>query len=123
MLDAFQLIGFIPITDPVRAREFYVDRLGLEFVADDGFAIVLRAHGNMIRLVRTGEFTPAQYTILGWEVPTLAPVITALTETGVIFSRYAWARQDALGIWTAPNGNQVAWFQDPDGNVLSLSSH
>jgi catechol 2,3-dioxygenase-like lactoylglutathione lyase family enzyme len=123
MLDAFPIIGFIPVTDPVRARSFYVDQLGLEFVADDGFAIVLRGHGNMIRLVRTGEFTPVQYTILGWEVPELGPAITALTQAGVSFSRYAWAKQDELGIWTAPNGNQVAWFQDPDGNVLSLSSH
>ncbi len=123
MLDAFPIIGFIPVTDPVRARNFYVDLLGLEFVADDGFAIVLRAHGNMIRLIRTGEFTPVQYTILGWEVPALAPVITALAQAGVTFSRYSWAKQDAFGIWTAPNGNQVAWFQDPDGNVLSLSSH
>ena len=28
-----------------------------------------------------------------------------------------------LGVWTPPNGDRVAWFKDPDGNVLSISQH
>jgi catechol 2,3-dioxygenase-like lactoylglutathione lyase family enzyme len=124
MLTSLPIIGFIPIKDAEKARRFYVDTLGLEFIADDGFALVLRANGTMIRLVRTGsDFKPVPYTILGWEVEDMAATIQTLTKAGVHFEKYSWFEQDPVGIWTSPNGNQVAWFKDPDGNVLSLSKH
>ena len=49
--------------------------------------------------------------------------VTTLTTKGVEFLRFSFFQQDTLGIWTAPNGNKVAWFKDPDGNTLSLSKH
>jgi hypothetical protein len=41
----------------------------------------------------------------------------------VVFERYEWMKQDERGIWTSPTGARVAWFKDPDGNILSLSEH
>ena len=117
------LIGFVPITDGDRSKAFYADVLGLEFVQDDGFAIVFRSDSNMVRLVRMPGVTPAQFTILGWEASAIEDEVKALTAKGASFVRYSFFEQDALGIWTAPNGNKVAWFTDPDGNVLSLSQH
>lgn len=118
-----KLIGFVPTTDFEQARRFYVDTLGLEFVEEDGFALVLRSGGNMMRVAKVGDFTPAKYTVLGWETPSIELRITELAAAGIIFVRYPWFEQDALGIWTAPDGSRVAWFNDPDGNVLSLSQH
>jgi hypothetical protein len=46
-----------------------------------------------------------------------------MTEKGVVFERFSFFEQDALGIWTAPSGDKVAWFKDPDGNTLSVSQH
>ena len=123
MITPGSLIGFVPITDGDRARAFYADVLGLHFVQDDGFAVVLRSGGNMIRLVRMPAVTPAQFTILGWEAAAIEDEVRALAARGVPFLRYSFFEQDELGIWTAPNGNKVAWFTDPDGNVLSLSQH
>ncbi len=118
------LIGFVPITDGERARTFYADLLGLEFVQDDGFAIVFRSGNNMVRLVRMPAVTPAQFTILGWEAAAaIEDEVRRLAAAGVSFLRFSFFQQDDLGIWTAPNGNKVAWFNDPDGNVLSLSQH
>ncbi len=117
------LIGFVPVTDGDRSKAFYADVLGLEFVQDDGFAIVFRSDGNMVRLVRLPAVTPAQFTILGWEASAIEDDVRTLTAKGVSFIRYSFFEQDALGIWTAPNGDKVAWFTDPDGNVLSLSKH
>lgn len=117
------LIGFVPITDADRAKAFYVDVLDLDFVQDDGFALVLRSGGNMVRLARMPSVTPAQFTILGWETTAIEDEVKALAAKGVPFVRYSFFQQDDLGIWTAPNGNKVAWFTDPDGNVLSLSQH
>jgi catechol 2,3-dioxygenase-like lactoylglutathione lyase family enzyme len=124
-----KLIGFIPVTDAERATAFYRDTLGLEFVKDDGFALVFRSApvpneaGNMVRLARMPAVTPAPFTILGWETTSIESDVKALTAKGVVFTRYNFLQQDELGIWTAPGGDKVAWFTDPDGNVLSLSQH
>jgi catechol 2,3-dioxygenase-like lactoylglutathione lyase family enzyme len=117
------LIGFVPITDADRSKTFYADVLGLKFVQDDGFAVVFRSDSNMVRLVRMPVVTPAQFTILGWETTSIEADVKALTTKGVSFAHYSFLERDELGIWTAPNGSKVAWFTDPDGNVLSLSQH
>jgi len=113
----------IPVTDVKRARAFYEGVLGLTFVSDDGFALVFNANGIMIRVVKAQQFTPVQYTILGWNVNEIENVVVLLQERGLHFERFGFFKQDDLGIWTAPNGDKVAWFKDPDGNTLSISEH
>ncbi|WP_446742505.1 VOC family protein [Silvibacterium acidisoli] len=117
------LIGFVPTADGARARAFYEQVLGLHFVSDDQFAIVFRSEGNMIRIAKMESFTPAPYTVLGWEVSDIEDEVKRLADKGVAFERYAFLTQDASSIWEAPGGAKVAWFKDPDGNVLSLSQH
>jgi len=124
MLGSQKIIGMVPISDPDRARAFYVERLGLKFVSDDGFAIVLDANGNMLRLTRMREVKPQAFTVLGWEVADIAAAVQHLQQAGVAFERYHdFMKQDELGVWTAPDGTRVAWFKDPDGNILSVSQH
>ena len=126
MLPTSPIIGFIPTKDADRSRVFYAETLGLHFISDDGFALVFRSGTNMIRIARAGDFTPAPFTILGWEVMDIVAEVTALTAAGIAFARYPFLPQDQVddhGIWTAPGGNKIAWFQDPDGNTLSLSQH
>ena len=121
MLSKSKIIAFIPTRDAKIARSFYEGTLGLRFVSNDQFALVLDANGIMVRIAATQNFTPAPYTILGWEVSKIENVVTALREKGVEFSRYEFLNQDPLGIWSAPGGARVAWFKDPDGNLLSLT--
>jgi hypothetical protein len=97
--------------------------LWLRFVKDDGFALVLDANGTMVRIAKVPEFTPAQFTILGWQVKDIEKIAAALQTKGVVFERFGFFKQDDLGIWTAPTGDKVAWFKDPDGNILSVSEH
>jgi len=124
MLNDKKIIAFIPTLDFDKARAFYVDVLGLRFVDNDGFAMVLDANGTMIRVAKVQpDFKPAQFTILGWHVSEIEKVVSTLTEKGVVFERYGFFEQDSLGIWSAPGGAKVAWFKDPDGNVLSVSQH
>jgi catechol 2,3-dioxygenase-like lactoylglutathione lyase family enzyme len=123
MLCECPVIAFIPTKDAVRARPFYENVLGLRFVSDDAFAVVMDAKGTMVRIVRVGEFTPAPFTILGFQVENIDQAVAELTGKGLVFARYAYFEQSPEGIWTAPNGAKVAWFLDPDGNVLSLSQH
>jgi catechol 2,3-dioxygenase-like lactoylglutathione lyase family enzyme len=124
MLNQFKIVAFLITTDYARVRSFYVDKLGLEFLSEDQFALVLRANGNMVRVVKAQKFTPTAGTVLGWEVSGIDKVVRELGSRGITFEKYPWVKDErGLGIWTTPNGDQVAWFKDPDGNVLSVSEH
>jgi catechol 2,3-dioxygenase-like lactoylglutathione lyase family enzyme len=123
MLGAINIVAFVPTRDSGKARAFYEGVLGLRFIKDDGFALVLDANGIMVRVAKAPEFKPAPFTILGWQVTDIEKVVTALQEKGVHFEIFGFLEQDKLGIWTAPSGDKVAWFKDPDGNVLSVSEH
>jgi catechol 2,3-dioxygenase-like lactoylglutathione lyase family enzyme len=123
MLGTTNIVAFIPTTAYARARAFYEGILGLRFVTSDGHALVLDANGIMIRVTRVPEHQPRPFTILGWQVADIESVAAGLRERGVTFERYGFPGQDAAGIWTAPTGDKVAWFKDPDGNTLSISQH
>jgi catechol 2,3-dioxygenase-like lactoylglutathione lyase family enzyme len=123
MLGSTNIVAFVPTLDAEKARAFYEGVLGLRFVKDDGFAMVLDANGIMIRVVKLKELVPVQFTILGWQVSDIEDVVRSLQKKGVHFEIFGFFKQDELGIWTAPTGDKVAWFKDPDGNVLSVSQH
>ena len=123
-LSKYNIIGFVSIVDVARAREFYRDTLGLRLVSEEPpFALVFDANGIMLRLGMAKELPPAHGTVLGWEVPDITATVQDLMHAGVQFERYEQLKPDALGIWTAPTGAKVAWFKDPDGNILSVSEH
>src|SRR5580704_7194776 len=123
MLGSTNIVAFVPIKDSEKARAFYEGVLGLRFVKDDGFALVLEANGIMVRAAKMKEVQPAQFTVLGWQVSNIESVVSELRHKGVKFEVFGFFTQDELGIWTAPTGDKVAWFKDPDGNVLSVSQH
>ena len=123
MLYAGKLIGFVPTKDSAQSRGFYEGKLGFKFVSDDQFALVMQAGESTIRIAKAGKFTPAQYTVMGWEVIDIEAMVKWLSGRGVAFEKYPFVQDQKQGIWTTPNGDKVAWFKDPDGNVLSLSQH
>ncbi|MEP7211598.1 MAG: VOC family protein [Acidobacteriota bacterium] len=125
MLSNSKPIVLIPAIDRERARKFYGDVLGLKFRSEDDFAVVFESAGIMIRVTPVRELTPHEFAVLGWEVDNISAAVSGLAKRGVVFERFdfPWMTQDVLGIWTAPNGTQVAWFKDPDGNLLSLATH
>jgi len=122
-LSASKLVGFVPTKDSQKARAFYEGKLGFQFVSDDQFALVMRAGDTMIRIAKAQDFTPAPYTVLGWEVQDIDAIVRWLTQRGVVFEKYPFVQDRELGIWTTPGGDKVAWFKDADGNVLSVSQH
>jgi catechol 2,3-dioxygenase-like lactoylglutathione lyase family enzyme len=127
MLGSENVVAFVPTTDGEKAKTFYVDVLGLRFVSDDQFALVLNANGTTVRVSKVPGFTPHKFTVLGWEVSDIEQTVRDLTEKGVPFENYGLPGQDDRGIWKAPlvdnatAGAKVAWFKDPDGNVLSVT--
>jgi catechol 2,3-dioxygenase-like lactoylglutathione lyase family enzyme len=123
MLGSTDIVAFVAITNAEKARAFYEGVLGLRFVRDDGFALVFDANGIIVRAAKMKEVTPLQFTVLGWQVSGIEGVVRELAKKGVHFEIFGFFKQDELGIWTAPTGDKVAWFRDPDGNILSVSQH
>ncbi|MBW8773302.1 MAG: VOC family protein, partial [Gemmatimonadetes bacterium] len=89
----------------------------------DDFALVLDANGVELRLQKVGTLTPPGFTTVGWQVRDLSAVAMALAERGMTFERYPWLEQDPSGVWLAPSGARIAWFKDPDGNLLSIAQY
>ena len=123
MLASGKMVGFVPTKDYDKARAFYEGKLEFEFVSLDQYALVLSVGGHRIRIAKVPNFTPLQGTILGWEVKNIETVVTWLRDRGVPSEKYPFVQDRELGIWTAPNGDKVAWFKDPDGNILGVSQH
>ena len=123
MLADAKMVGFLLTKDYDGARAFYESKLGFDFVSLDQFALVMRADENMLRIIKMPDFVPLRSTVLGWEVADVEAAVIWLVDRGVAFEKYPWVQDKERGIWTTPDGNKVAWFKDPDGNVLSMGQH
>jgi catechol 2,3-dioxygenase-like lactoylglutathione lyase family enzyme len=120
-----KLIGFLNTNDPEKAKAFYTGVLGFRLLTDDNFAVSFDANGTMLRIGKAQNHKPAQGTVLGWEVDDIHTAVRELVAAGVQFEQWnlPFMKQDDSGVWIAPSGDEVAWFKDPDGNVLSISRH
>jgi catechol 2,3-dioxygenase-like lactoylglutathione lyase family enzyme len=117
-----QVMAFAMVSDKSAVRPFYEDTLGLEVLADDPMALALSSGGTVIRLQKSANHQPPRGTVLGWRVDDIRAAVSRLREAGIGVERYEWMTfQDASGIATFPNGDMVAWFKDPDGNILSVA--
>ncbi|MCG6858917.1 MAG: hypothetical protein LJE67_12715 [Salaquimonas sp.] len=121
MLANSKLIVFAAITDAGRARDFYCGLLGLPAREESEFALVLDANGVELRLQKVDRVVVPPYTSLGWQVDSVTKIVRELAAKGVVTVRYGFLQQDEDGIWQSPSGARIAWFRDPDGNVLSLT--
>ena len=123
MLEDKKLKSFIPTTDPERSKNFYTNVLGLKLLSEDQYGMEFYTKGSILRINVVNKLTPHPFTVLGWDVDDLPEMIFSFVKAGVVFERYNFIEQDNLGIWTAPGGVKVAWFKDPDGNLLSLTEN
>jgi catechol 2,3-dioxygenase-like lactoylglutathione lyase family enzyme len=118
-----QVVGFVQVADTARARAFYADVLGLK-LRDDGFALVADFAGATLRITTIPNYVAPQHPAFGFVVPDTHAVAAQLAAKGVVLERYAFLgeAQGADGVWTGPDGTKVAWFKDPDGNLMSVTS-
>lgn len=121
MLGDEKPMAFVPVRDANRARAFYRDMLGLRLIAEDGFALAFDVQGVMLRATLVHDFQPQPFTVLGWQVADARAIAEKLAAAGIRLERYSGLKQDELGLWQAPGGALIAWFQDPDRNLLSVT--
>jgi catechol 2,3-dioxygenase-like lactoylglutathione lyase family enzyme len=121
ILKTAKACAFITTRDRDKAKAFYGETLGFTLQSEDPYGVVFQMQDANLRITPLPDFTPQQHTALGWNVADVPATVIALTEAGIVFERYSFLEQDALGIWKS-GAAQVAWFKDPDGNILSLSN-
>ena len=109
------------VADLERADAFYGDAMGLKRLESSPFANLYQAHGGLLRVTLVEAPARAPYTVLGWAVPDMAAALDELAGNGLEPQQFDGVEQDDRGVWTAPDGTKVAWFHDPDGNIVSLS--
>jgi catechol 2,3-dioxygenase-like lactoylglutathione lyase family enzyme len=114
------LVAFAASRNLEVSGRFYGDMLGFHLLEASEFANAYDANGTQLRVTLVDRIAEAPYTVLGWGVLDIVAKIRALREAGVVFMRFEAMTQDEFDVWIAPGGSRVAWFADPDGNVLSL---
>ncbi len=115
-------VALLITRDRKLSEAFYGEVLGLRRLPGDDYAAVFDLAGVQLRLTEVPEHAASAHPVLGWQVPDIEATVTALAAKRVAMTIYAGMGQDALGIWTSPDGAaKVAFFADPDGNGLSLT--
>lgn len=115
------LQALIGAARPDDARHFYRDVLGLTLHAEDQFSLTFRFGDAELRIAKVPSVAPSPYAVAGFLVPDASAAAAALTAKGVRLERFPFLIHDADGVWTGPDGTKVAWFRDPDLNLLSLT--
>ena len=115
-----KIIGFIPSANLDVSASFYTNKLGLELVGSDDYALEYLVNNAILRITKVADLINANYTVLGWEVKDIMSAVEELRDNGVEFVFYEGMSQNENGICSFPNGGKVAWFKDPDDNTLSI---
>ena len=121
MLSDKKLRAFVATTKPNKAKLFYKEVLGLKLLSEDDYASEFDANGTLLRVTTVQDLKPQQFTVLGWGVEDIRSAVQLLNSKNVFCEKYDFFEQDDLGVWTASNGSKIAWFKDPDGNIISLT--
>jgi|SRR5665811_1439789 len=122
MLAETKALSGFAVDDIEAATRFYGETLGLEVkVLDEahGLITVKTANGEEIFVYAKPDHTPANFTLLNFQVDDIDAAVDGLSERGVSFERYDGFDHDEKGIARGP-GPQIAWFKDPAGNTLSV---
>lgn len=115
-------IAFVLTRNRAVTQPFYSDVLGLTLRSQDAYAAVYDLNGVTLRLTTVQDHSPTPHTVLGWAVPDVRAAAQELAIKGVRFNIYPGFGQDDLGVWTSPDGKvKIIWFNDPEGNGLSLT--
>lgn len=107
--------------DLQKSKEFYSETLGIELTEQtEGLALHL-AGGGEVFIYPKPNHAPASFTVLNFLVDDIDKAVDDLAGLGVTFEQYEGEiKTDEKGISRASSGPQIAWFQDPAGNIISV---
>ncbi|WPB73770.1 VOC family protein [Archangium violaceum] len=122
-LAARDAVANLAVKDLRRARKFYEETLGLKPVHEEGGEVVVYRSGNStVNVYRSDYAGTNQATAVTWTVGNIEEVVKELRSRGVTFEHYDMPGTRLEGDIHVSSGMKVAWFKDPDGNILNLIS-
>lgn len=120
MLAAARLQTLVWTSRIEEATRFYSDVLGLSYKGSVHGASVYEVGGGVLRVAPVPSTMPSEHTVAGFAVDDVYAVVAGLKARGVVFERIAGIPHNEHGVFKLPDGTRVAWFRDPDGNLLSV---
>lgn len=122
MLNHVDAVANIAVKNLEAARKFYQDTLGLKQVAAEGEElIVFKSGSSTINVYRSQYAGTNQATAVTWVVgKDLEDIVRALKTKGVTFEHYDMPGMTREGDVHVAGAMRVAWFKDPDGNILNI---
>lgn len=124
MLGDKDAVANIAVKDLETARRFYEETLGLKPVdAEGGELIVFRSGHSVINLYRSQYAGTNQATAMTWTVgDDVDSEVRALKDKGVVFEHYDMPEMKREGDIHVAEDLKLAWFKDPDGNILAIAN-
>jgi catechol 2,3-dioxygenase-like lactoylglutathione lyase family enzyme len=106
------------------AKKFYEDTLGLTQVGAEGQEVIVFKSGNSTVYVYQSQYAGTnQATAITWVVgEDIEDVVRALKAKGITFEHYNMPDMKREGDIHVAGNMKVAWFKDPDGNILNIVS-
>jgi catechol 2,3-dioxygenase-like lactoylglutathione lyase family enzyme len=122
MLGKTNATANIAVKDLPRAKKFYEDALGLKQIDAEGDEVIVMKSGDTLVNVYRSQFAGTnKATAVTWTVgDEIDRIVTALKAKGVTFEHYDMPGTTLEGDIHVGHGMKVAWFKDPDGNILNL---
>lgn len=122
MLGENTIFTTIAVTDIDIAEQFYGQTLGLLQVDEIPLGITYRSGTGRLFIYEAPTAGTNEATYAAWEVDDLEDTIDALKSKGVVFEQYDLPDMNREGDVHVVGSMKTAWFKDPDGNILAISS-
>jgi catechol 2,3-dioxygenase-like lactoylglutathione lyase family enzyme len=123
MLRDTDAVAMLAVKDLGVAARFYEGTLGLSRAgADNHEAIAYESGDTTINVYRSSFAGTNKATALTWAVHDVDDVVRTLKTKGVTFEHYDLPDTTREGDVHVSGDIRVAWFKDPDGNILNLAS-
>ena len=124
MLRETDAVATLAVKDLGEAARFYEQTLGLSRAGAEGNeVIVLKSGDTTINVYRSSFAGTNKATALTWPVDDVEDVVRTLKSKGVTFEHYDLPNTRREGDVHVSGDVKVAWFKDPDGNILSVVNH
>jgi catechol 2,3-dioxygenase-like lactoylglutathione lyase family enzyme len=125
MLADKTVMATIPVKDLAAARKFYEGTLKFKKLEEEGEEAITFQSGDAEIVVYRSEFAGTnRATAATWFVgDEIEDIVKELKAKGVPFEHYNMPGMKQEGDLHVADGMKAAWFKDPDGNILALTSH
>ena|SRR5687768_2693626 len=122
MLGNRKAVANVAVKDLGVATKFYQNTLGLTPVHEEGGEVVVfRSGTSEINVYRSDFAGTNKATAVTWNVDNVKDEVADLKARGVVFEHYDMPGMTREGDIHIAGGMKVAWFKDPDGNILNVA--